>query len=250
MINEWRKRTAALAVGLLVVYAGFTAEVATAQTSDAATGSAETPVLKTQIDKQSYAIGVETGRNFKRQGFDLNTDIVIKGIKDAMQGDKLLMTDEDLLSTLNIFAAQLKVKQSNAKLTAALDNKKEGEEFLAANKSKEGVVTLPSGLQYKILKAGDGKKPTDNDTVECNWRGTLVNGTEFENTYQAGEPVTFKLNNLSIIKGLRDALKLMPVAPSGSSSSPPISPTDSAQQASYIGPNSTLIFEVELIAIK
>jgi FKBP-type peptidyl-prolyl cis-trans isomerase len=250
MRHGWMKRTAVSAVGMLVLYVGFSVEVVHAQTYDTTISSGETPVLKTQIDKQSYAIGVETGRNFKRQGFDVDLVIVIKGMKDAVKGHKLLMTDEELLSALNIFASQLRVKQPNAKLIAAQDNKKEGEEFLAANKLKDGVVTLPSGLQYKILRAGEGKKPTDNDTVECNWVGTLINGTEFENTYKTGESVTFKLNNMSIIKGLRDALKLMPVGSKWQLFIPSNLAYLQHGAGRYIGPNATLIYEIELLSIK
>lgn len=216
----------------------------------AAQAIAEEPlVLKTQKDRESYAIGVEMARNFKRQGIEVDLDIVMRGMKDVLAGDKLLLTDNDLLTTMNMFASELRRKKASARLTAALDNKKEGEEFLAANKTKEGVVTLPSGLQYKILKAGDGKKPTEADTVECQYRGTLIDGTEFDSTYRTGQPIAFKLSDIYLISGLREALKLMPVGSKWQLFIP--------HQLAYgqrgkgrIGPNETLIYELELVAIK
>jgi len=216
----------------------------------AAQAIAEEPlVLKTQKEKESYAIGVEMARNFKRQGIEVDLDIVMRGMKDVLAGDKLLLTDNDLLTTMNMFASELRRKKASARLTAALDNKKEGEEFLAANKTKEGVVTLPSGLQYKILKAGDGKKPTEADTVECQYRGTLIDGTEFDSTYRTGQPIAFKLSDIYLISGLREALKLMPVGSKWQLFIP--------HQLAYgqrgkgrIGPNETLIYELELVAIK
>ena len=216
----------------------------------AAQAIAEEPlVLKTQKDRENYAIGVEMARNFKRQGIEVDLDIVMRGMKDVLAGDKLLLTDNDLLTTMNMFASELRRKKASARLTAALDNKKEGEEFLAANKTKEGVVTLPSGLQYKILKAGDGKKPTEADTVECQYRGTLIDGTEFDSTYRTGQPIAFKLSDIYLISGLREALKLMPVGSKWQLFIP--------HQLAYgqrgkgrIGPNETLIYELELVAIK
>jgi FKBP-type peptidyl-prolyl cis-trans isomerase FklB len=216
----------------------------------AAQAIAEEPlVLKTQKDRENYAIGVEMARNFKRQGIEVDLDIVMRGMKDVLAGDKLLLTDNDLLTTMNMFAAELRRKKAGARLTAALNNKKEGEEFLAANKTKEGVVTLPSGLQYKILKAGDGKKPTEADTVECQYRGTLIDGTEFDSTYRTGQPIAFKLSDIYLISGLREALKLMPVGSKWQLFIP--------HQLAYgqrgkgrIGPNETLIYELELVAIK
>jgi FKBP-type peptidyl-prolyl cis-trans isomerase FklB len=130
---------------------------------------------------------------------------------------------------------------------AAADNKKEGDAFLAENMKKEGVMALPSGLQYKILKAGSGKMPTDADTVECNYRGTFINGTEFDSSYRTGKPATLKVKG--VIPGWQEALKLMPVGSKWQLFIPP--------QLAYgergsgpIGPNATLIFDLELLAIK
>jgi len=172
----------------------------------------ETPVLKTKKDKVSYMTGVDMARNLKRQGIEIDPDILIKGFKDAFSGEKLLMTDEELHAVYNAFQAELKRKQIEDRqklVRLGEDNKKEGIAFLAENKAKEGVVTLPSGLQYKVMKAGEGKKPTDSDTIECTYRGTLINGTEFDSSPRDGQPATFKV--AKVIPGWREALKLMPV---------------------------------------
>lgn len=210
----------------------------------------QTLVLKTQKEMESYAMGVEVARNFKRQGIEVDLDLVMRGMKDAMTGDKLLLSDRDLMTTMNIFASELRKKQGKARLTAALDNHKEGEAFLAENKTKEGVVTLPSGLQYKILKAGGGKKPTEADTVECQYRGTLIDGTEFDSTNRAGQPAAFKLSDTNFIPGLREALKLMPVGSKWQLFIPHQLAYGQRGSGRVIGPNATLIFEVELVAIK
>ncbi len=138
------------------------------------------PVLKTQKDWQSYAMGVEAGTNLKRLGIDFDLDIVIRGMKDAYTGNKLLLSEKNIKTSLHLIASELMRKKDAARIEAGLDNKKKGEAFLAENKAQADVVTLPSGLQYKILKAGDGKKPTEADTVECRYRGTHIDGTVFE----------------------------------------------------------------------
>jgi len=210
----------------------------------------ETPVLKTKTDKTSYAAGVETARALKRQGVELDMELVIKGIRDASTGQKLLLTDEDLHAVINAYQAEVRQKQIEMKYKQAKvaeDNKKEGEAFLSRNKLKEGVVTLPSGLQYKILKAGEGKKPTEVDTVEVHYRGTFINGTEFDSSYSRGNPVTMTVK--PAIPGWKEALKLMPAGSKWQLFIPPelaYGPRGSGR----IPPNSTLIFEIELIAVK
>jgi FKBP-type peptidyl-prolyl cis-trans isomerase FklB len=129
-----------------------------------------------------------------------------------------------------------------------VESKKEGDAFLAENKQKEGVVTLPSGLQYKIIKAGEGKKPKQEDTVVCHYRGTLINGTEFDGTHGPGEPATFKVTG--VVPGWREALKLMPVGSKWQLFIPPVLAYGERGAGATIGPNATLIYEVELLAIK
>jgi FKBP-type peptidyl-prolyl cis-trans isomerase FklB len=210
--------------------------------------SAEEPlVLKTQKEKVSYGIGVDVVRNIKQQGIEVDMDALMKGIKDAFAGEKLLMTEKDLRATMNAFQADLRRKQ-RANRTAAADNKRMGEAFLAENKTKEGVVALPSGLQYKILKAGEGKKPTDADTVECHYQGTIINGSVFDSSDLGGQPATLEVKGL--IPGWREALKLMPVGSKWQLFIPPQLAYGEREEGGIIGPNSTLIFEVELLAIK
>lgn len=204
--------------------------------------------LKTQKEKVSYGIGVDVARNFTRMGVDFDVDALAKGMKDALSGGKLLMTDEELRTTLTAYQTELREKQMKAANAAAAENKKIGDAFLAANKTKEGVVALPSGLQYRILKAGDGRKPTETDSVECHYRGTLINGTEFDSSYKTGRPATFKVNGL--IAGWTEALKLMPAGSKWQLFVPPELAYGVRGAGQTIGPNSTLIFDLELIAVK
>jgi FKBP-type peptidyl-prolyl cis-trans isomerase len=212
----------------------------------------ETPILKTEREKVSYAIGVDVVRNFQQQGIEVDLDLVSKGMKDALAGEKLLMTEDEFRATMSAFRTQvrrqadLRRKQGQTPAMAA-ENKKAGDGFLSENKIKEGVVTLPSGLQYKILKAGEGKKPTEADTVECHYTGALINGTEFDSSYRLGEPVTLRVT--SVISGWREALKLMPVGSKWQLFIPP-ELAYGARGSGRIPANSTLIFEVELLAVK
>ncbi len=201
----------------------------------------------TQKEKVSYGIGVDMARNFKRQGIQVDVDLVIKGLKDGLSGEKLLVPEEDLRNILLAFQSELRRRQAQAKMMAAADNMKKGEAFLAENKKKEGVVTLPSGLQYKILKEGKGKMPTEADTVECHYRGTLINGTELDSS-KVGKPATFKVTG--VIPGWREALQLMAVGSKWQLFIPPHLAYGERGADDRIGPNATLIFEVELLAIK
>jgi UDP-GlcNAc:undecaprenyl-phosphate/decaprenyl-phosphate GlcNAc-1-phosphate transferase len=205
----------------------------------------EAQVLKTQKEQVSYGIGVDMARNLKRQGIEVDVDLLVKGLRDALSGEKLLMTEEEHRKIMNVFQAELRLKQRQARRMATKDNKQEGMVSLAENKTKEGVVTLPSGLQYKILKAGDGRKPTDADTVECHYRGSLIDGTEFVSS-PAGQPETFKV--AGVIPGWKEALKLMPVG-SKWQIFVPAKLAYGERQFGRVPSNSTLIFEVELLSI-
>ena len=203
--------------------------------------------LKTPQDKVSYAIGVEVAKSLKAQGVDVDTEVMIKGLKDALGTGKLLLTDDELRTTMAAFQEDLKQRQQQMAEAAAANNKKAGDTFMADNAKKDGITALPDGLQYKIEKAADGKKPTDDDTVICNYRGTLIDGTEFDSSYTSGKPATFEVKGL--IPGVREALKLMPVGAKWQF----FIPADMAygeRGAGPIGPNSTLIFEIELISIQ
>jgi FKBP-type peptidyl-prolyl cis-trans isomerase FklB len=210
--------------------------------------AAETQYSKNKRDMQSYAMGVEMLKDFNRQGFDFDLDMVTKGMKDAAAGGKLLWSEEVLTSVHRMAVAELRYKKGQARIMAQEDNRKAGEQFLAENKTKEGIMVLPSGLQYRILKAGDGMKPTDADTVEFRYRGTHIDGTELENSGSSGTLTTLKKVS-EVLPGWREALKLM----SAGSKWQVFIPSELAygqRGAGKIGPYETTIYEIELIAIK
>jgi FKBP-type peptidyl-prolyl cis-trans isomerase len=208
----------------------------------------EPAVLKTQKDMVNYGIGVNLMRNFKQQGIEIDLDLVIKGMRDEASGQKLLVSEKELSATMAGFQTEIRQKQVQARRIAAVENKKAGDAFLAENKMKEGVVTLPSGLQYKILRAGDGKKPTEADTVEVRYRGTLIDGTEFDNSERSGQP-TVGLALQELVPGLKQALQLMPVG-SKWQLFIPYQLAYGQQGSGKIPPNATLVLELELLAIK
>jgi FKBP-type peptidyl-prolyl cis-trans isomerase len=206
------------------------------------------PVLESGKDKVSYAVGVDLARTFKKQNIDVDLDLVMKGLKDGLSGERLLMPERELRQVMQQFQAEVRRTMVLDMRNAALQNKKKGAEFLAANKTREGVVMLPSGVQYKILKAGDGRRPTDDDTVECNYRGTLLDGTEFEAS-MPGKPVTMKVAHL--IPGWREAIKLMPAGSTWQIFVPPeLAYGERSRGSEIVGPNETVILEVELVAIR
>ena len=216
---------------------------ATAKPPAAKTGSttARAPVvltLKTPKDKASYAIGMNIGKSMHKDSVDIDLSILMRGIKDSMTGGKTLLTDDEAKAALTALQADM-IKKMQAK----------GETFLAENKTKEGVVTLPSGLQYKILTEGTGPKPTAADTVVCNYKGTLIDNTEFDSSAKHGGPATFPVSG--VIKGWTEALQLMPVG----SKWQLFVPSELGYGArggpgGAIGPYSALIFEVELLSIQ
>jgi FKBP-type peptidyl-prolyl cis-trans isomerase FklB len=205
-------------------------------------------VFKTRKEKVGYCLGVETTRNFAREGFDGDLALVSAGIKDAMTGEKLLLTDKAIMAALNLAANSLRRDRTQQRFITGEDNRKAGAEFLAANKTKEGVVALPSGLQYRILKAGNGRKPAATDTVECRYRGTLIDGTEFDSSGPDGQVATFKVSE--VIAGWREALQLMPVGSKWQLFIPSQLAYLQRGSGRYIGPYATLIFELELVGIK
>jgi FKBP-type peptidyl-prolyl cis-trans isomerase len=231
------------------------APTAGAQKAPAAkTGQAAKPrtqpvlTLKTQKDKVSYALGANLGTNLHKQAVEVDPAIVLRGLKDGLAGGKMLLTDDEARATLTQLQAEVRNKQQEKMKVAGELNKKEGTEFLAANKAKEGVVTLPSGLQYRILTAGTGPKPAATDTVSCNYRGTLTNGAEFDSSYKRGQPASFPVNG--VIKGWTEALQLMPVGSKWQLFIPSELGYGERGAGADIGPGATLIFEVELLSIQ
>lgn len=212
-------------------------------------GSAkETGALATQRDKVNYAIGVNLIGNFKQQGVDIDLDVVMQGMRDAAAGGKLLLSEDELRQAITQYQTKIRQKRGQETVKPAVDNRAAGEAFLAENKEKEGVVTLESGLQYKILKAGDGRKPTLEDTVECQYRGFFINGNEFDSSYGNERPLLFKVAEM--IAGWRQALPLMPTGSKWQLFVPAPLAYGERGKGGSIGPNTTLIFEVELLAIK
>ena len=218
----------------------------TGQTARPKTQTALT--LKTPKDKVSYALGMNLGTNLHKQSIEVDPAIVLRGLKDALAGGKTMLTDDEARAALMQLTAKVRKKQE-AKMKLAGDaSKKEGMEFLAANKDKEGIVTLPSGLEYKILTEGTGPKPVATDSVVCNYRGTLINGTEFDSSYKRGQPATFPVNG--VIKGWTEALQLMPVGSKWQLFIPSDLAYGERGPSPEIGSNSTLVFEVELLSIQ
>ena len=208
----------------------------------------ETP-LKDDRDKVSYGVGLDIGTTFKKQGMDLNPDVIMRGLRDGLSGAKPLMTEEELRTTMVEYSKSMMEKQQALNRETAAKNKEAGDKFLAENKSKPGVKTTESGLQYKVLKEGSGPTPKLTDTVSTNYRGTLLDGTEFDSSYKRNEPTSFPVNR--VIKGWTEALQMMKVG----SKYQLFIPADLAYgergaPAGGIGPNETLVFDVELVDIK
>ena len=226
----------------------------TQKTPAAKTGQAAKPrtqsvlTLKTQKDKVSYALGMNLGTNLQKQSVEVDPAIVLRGMKDALAGGKMLQTEDEARAALTQLQTEVRNKQQEKMKVAGEANRKEGVEFLAANKSKEGVVTLASGLQYKILTEGTGPKPAASDTVVCNYRGTLTSGAEFDSSYKRGQPASFPVTG--VIKGWTEALQLMPVGSKWQLFVPAELGYGDRGAGADIGPGATLIFEVELLSIQ
>jgi len=232
--------------------AATTAKAPVKKTATATKSAAAAPALTTRKDKFSYALGMNIGNGYKqgleKQSVEFDADLIAQGVKDAMSGAKTRLTEEEAKAVLTEVQTEVN-KQRQEKMKEAADkNKAEGEAFLAANKSKEGVVTLPSGLQYKILTAGIGPKPAASDQVNCNYRGTLIDGTEFDSSYKRGTPATFGVGQ--VIKGWTEALQLMPIGSKWQLFIPSsLAYGERGGPGGAIGPNEALIFEVELLSI-
>jgi FKBP-type peptidyl-prolyl cis-trans isomerase FklB len=208
----------------------------------------EKNILKSQRDKVSYGIGIEIGNSLKHQSIDIDQDILSRGIKDILSGKEPLMTEQELQETMANFKKEIMAKQMERMKEIADKNKKDGEAFLAGNSKKEGVVTLPSGLQYKVVKEGTGATPNATDTVTVNYRGTLIDGTEFDSSERHGQSATFQVN--AVIPGWTEALQLMKVGSKWQLYLPSNLAYGERGAGRDIGPNATLIFDVELLSTK
>jgi FKBP-type peptidyl-prolyl cis-trans isomerase FklB len=200
--------------------------------------------LKDLKDKVSYSVGLNVGTNFKKQGQDLNPDALLAGVKDALSGKTPALTENELKETMEAWSKQMEDKQKVAGEKNAADATK----FLAENKKKDGVKTTASGLQFKVMKEGTGAQPKETDSVTVNYRGTLINGTEFDSSYKRGQPATFPVNG--VIKGWTEALQLMKPGSKYQLFIPPDLAYGPRAAGPDITPNSALIFEVELLEVK
>ena len=206
------------------------------------------PALKDTKDKVSYSIGLDIGNTFKKQKMEINADVLAAGVKDALSGANPLLTPDEMRTVMTQFSNDMREKAATASKEAGEKNTKEGEKFLAENKTKPGVKTTASGLQYLVEKEGSGAAPKETDTVTVNYRGTLIDGTEFDSSYKRGEPATFPVNR--VIKGWTEALQLMKPGGKYKLFIPANLAYGPSGAGGDIGPNATLVFEVELLSAK
>ncbi len=224
---------------MVIVVMGLFANVAAAE---------EAVSLKTQKEKVSYGIGLDIGNTLTRQSLDLDPKALAAGISDVMAGKEPRLTMEEVQKVMSAFQEEMRAKAELEGKKVADKNQQEGMKFLEENKKKKGIVTLPSGLQYKVIKEGDGKMPSKEDTVKTNYRGTLVDGTEFDSSYKRGEPTTFPVG--AVIPGWTEALQLMKVGSKWELYVPADLAYGPRGAGQAIGPNATLIFEIELLDIE
>ena len=206
--------------------------------------------LKTQKDKVSYGIGLDIGRSFQQQNLsakDVDLDKMRLGIEDASSGAKPMLTDSQLTATMMAFQKEMMARTDSVNHKKAEENKKKGEEFLAKNAKEKGVTVTPTGLQYQVLKEGTGKKPDSTSTVTVHYKGTLLDGTTFDSSIDRGQPATFPVNG--VIKGWTEALQLMPSGSKWKLYIPSTLAYGERGAGQKIGPNATLVFEVELLSV-
>lgn len=243
-----KMRLVAAAVMGLTLSTAFATDVSTPVTPTPATSTPSTTSLNTDTDKLSYSIGADLGKNFKKQGIDINTQAMAKGLQDGMNGGQLLLTEQQMRDVLDKFQKELMAKRSAEMNKKAQENKAKGEAFLNQNKTKEGVVTLPSGLQYKIVEQGKGAKPSKDDAVTVEYTGKLIDGQVFDSTEKTGKPATFKVSQ--VIPGWTEALQLMPAGSTWEVYVPADLAYGSRSLGGPIGPNETLIFKIRLISVQ
>lgn len=234
-MNLIKNRLASAAVPVMAAWLALTALPASAQT------------LSSDKDKLSYTIGADIGQNFRAQGIQVDPQIFLSGLQDGLDGKKLQMTEQEMQEVLKHFQSDMMAKKMAEFKTAAAKNKKEGDAFLAANKTKPGVVTLPDGLQYKVIEAGKGPKPDKNDSVTVEYTGKLINGKVFDSTEKSGKPVTFKVTQ--VIPGWTEALQMMNEGSRWEVYIPSKLAYGEKGVGGPIGPNETLIFDIHLVSV-
>ena len=240
-----------LTLGFLVAISAYAAKEGAGEEADASpsaekAAATKTSVLKTEVEKVSYVIGTQIAQNFMKQGIEINLESLVLGLKNVMEGNELVLNAEESQKVMASFRERMIAKQAAEKAEQGAKNLAEGQAFLEANKAKEGVKVLPSGLQYKVITEGTGEIPTVADKVRTHYRGRLINGTEFDSSYKRKKPAEFPVTK--VIKGWTEALQLMKVGskwelyiPANLAYGERVTPT--------IPPNSTLIFEIELLEI-
>ena len=210
--------------------------------------AADAPELKTDKEKISYSIGMDIGGNLKRESVEVDPDILAKGLKDSYGGGETILTEDQAAQALADFQKALMAKQAETVKVLSEKNKADGEKFLAENAKKEGVKVLPSGLQYKEITPGTGKSPKTDDIVTTHYKGTLIDGTEFDSSYKSGQPATFPVSG--VIPGWTEALQLMKEGSKWQLFVAPNLAYGEKGAGRVIGPNATLLFEVELISVQ
>ncbi|MFL6530449.1 MAG: FKBP-type peptidyl-prolyl cis-trans isomerase [Chthoniobacterales bacterium] len=204
--------------------------------------------LKDDKEKVSYSIGLDIGSTFKKQYMDIDTDVLMRGLKDGLSGAKPAMSEEEIKATMTAYSKTMMEKAAQRNKESAGANLEKGQKFLEENKTKEGVKTTASGLQYKVLKEGSGASPKETDTVVTNYRGTTIDGKEFDSSYKRNEPATFPVNR--VIKGWTEALQMMKPGAKYQLFIPPNLAYGERGAGQDIGPNETLLFDVELLEVK
>jgi FKBP-type peptidyl-prolyl cis-trans isomerase FklB len=210
--------------------------------------AADAPELKGDKERLSYSIGMDIAGNLRRSSVDVDSDLVAKGLKDRYGEGKTLLTEDEARQTLEVAQKALMAKKAETMQKQSEKNKADGEKFLAENAKKDGVKSLPSGLQYKVITPGKGKTPKASDTVTVHYKGTLIDGTEFDSSYKRGEPASFPVSG--VIPGWIEALQLMKEGAKWQLFIPPNLAYGERGAGRDIGPNATLLFEVELISVK
>ncbi len=239
-----KMRLVAVAAMGLAMSTTIAATTATSSTTSAPSATS----LTTDTDKLSYSIGADLGKNFKKQGIDISPAAMAKGLQDGVSGGQLLLTEDQMKEVLTKFQKELMMKRSAEFNKKSEENKAKGEAFLNQNKAKAGVVSMPSGLQYKIIEKGDGAKPAKDDTVTVEYTGRLIDGQVFDSTDKTGKPATFKVSQ--VIPGWTEALQLMPSGSTWEVYIPANLAYGPRSVGGPIGPNETLIFKIHLLSVK
>jgi FKBP-type peptidyl-prolyl cis-trans isomerase FklB len=209
-----------------------------------------TPELKLDTPKSriSYTIGVNIGQDFKTQKMDVDTDVLLMGLKDSLAGKELRLTEEEMVAEIQTFQQEMQTKMAAEMEKAVAKNQTEGEAFLAENAQQEGVVVTESGLQYKVIEVGEGDSPGAADVATVHYRGTLIDGTQFDSSYDRGQPATFPVGG--VIAGWTEALQMMKPGAKWQLVIPAVLAYGERGAGQDIGPNATLIFDVELISVE